>query len=307
MNELERIELLASIYAEQNSRVEMAIGDDAAMLGPSGRPLAVSVDVAVEGVHFRRGWLAFEALGRRALMAAASDIAAMGADFVGALSSLVLPPDIDDAALEAIAQGTAYAARSLGGSVVGGNLSEGSELSITTTVFGDVGQQRLRSGAAVGEGIFVTHTLGGAAAGCACLYALRPDAPAVERWRRPTARIELGKTIAEFATAMIDISDGLLQDLGHICRASKVGAQLKATAIPLDEVAIEAGSLLNLDPLHWALSGGEDYELLFTAPQDPGMAEVRRIGTVVEGDAIAVLDEHGSAINVPRTGHRHFE
>ncbi|MEM9195023.1 MAG: thiamine-phosphate kinase [Myxococcota bacterium] len=309
MDEFARIALLKRIFQRENPAVALGIGDDAAILRPSATPLATSVDVAVDDVHFRRSWLTLEALGRRALMAAASDIAAMGGTFVGALSSLILPAGFGDAELESLAEGIHAGATELDGSVFGGNLAQGAELSITTTVFGQLTARRDRTGAAPGDGVYVTGTIGGAGAGCACLLAERPELgpAAVERWRAPRAQIELGREIADAASAMLDISDGLLQDLGHLCTASEVGATIEYAAVPIDPAAEEAAAGLSTDLPTLVLSGGEDYELVFSAPANVGAAlPATRIGTIRQTPGVEVLDDQGAPIVVPQKGHRHF-
>ncbi len=247
------------------------IGDDAAVLAPAIAPLVWTIDEQVERVHFRRDLCSFEDIGWRATMAAASDLAAMGARPLGALAAIVVPADVDDAALDAIARGQREACDVIGAKVVGGNLSRGDTLSISTTWLGACQHPMLRSGARVGDAVYVLGELGLASAGFKALEAKR-DAPfeAIAAWRRPRARIADGLRIAPFATSCIDISDGLAIDASRIARASGV------------RVALDGGALRrclhSATNLENALGGGEDYALLFTCAS--ALDGATRIGAI---------------------------
>jgi thiamine-monophosphate kinase len=169
-SELARISLVAAIFRPRDAgRVQIGIGDDAAVIAPGSRPLVWTIDAQVEGTHFRRDWLGWEDVGWRSFMAAASDLAAMGAAPVAALSALVLAPDVDDAALAAIATGQAAAASALGTTIAGGNLAHGAPTSITTTLLGEAVRPILRSGARPGDRVLLGGAIGLAAAGLAAL------------------------------------------------------------------------------------------------------------------------------------------
>lgn len=299
MNELQRVELLRAIFARASRDVLVAIGDDAALLAPD---LVWTVDAQVEGTHFRREWASWEDVGWRSFMAAASDVAAMGAAPVAALSSLVLAPSVDDAALEALARGQRAAADACGMPVVGGNLARGTETSITTTVLGRAARPVLRSGAKEGDGVWLAGPVGLAAAG---LEALRKNVQhaCIAAWRRPVARIADGVAMAAKAHAAIDVSDGLARDAAHVADASGVTIDLEARAILADAALVEAAAAVGRDAIELALGGGEDYALVVTATEQPA-AGFRRVGAVVARVGAAVTLDGAP---VAATGFDHFD
>ena len=311
-SEWDRIEALRAIFAAPAlAGVVVGIGDDAAVLTPGPDPLVWTVDTAVDGVHFRRNLLSFVDLGYRATMAAASDLAAMGAAPRGLLSALVLPPDVGDAELADLAAGQRAAADALGTAILGGNLARGGELSITTTALGAAPRPLTRAGALPGDALWAAGALGLAAAGLALLLAGRAPVSAaaqvaVEIWRRPEALLAAGIAARGWAHAAIDVSDGLAQDVGHLARASGVDAILDAAAIvspALREVAAELGE----DPLDLALQGGEDYALIVAAPDGPGLPGFTRIGSIAPGaGAVQLRREDGAIVAIDRRGFDHF-
>jgi thiamine-monophosphate kinase len=296
----------------QPSGVVVGIGDDAAVFDFGGRPTVITVDTQVEGVHFRRSAISCRDLGRRAMMAAASDVWAMAAMPSASVIALTLPPELPEQDFHELIEGLAGAARVTGARVIGGNLSGGQALSITTTVFGPPSERPItRNGARPGESVYVTGTLGAAALGLAILEAGRSDlehAPRfIERWRRPPMNAHAVETLAAVATAVVDVSDGCLQDLQHVCDASGVGATLRADSLPTAPGHATTSRALGLDPLSLALSGGEDYELLFTASaSSEAEAIATQIGEITADGGITVTDADGRAIDVQRTGFRHF-
>ncbi len=291
--------------------VRVSIGDDAAVLAADAREVAISVDAAVEGVHFDRAWLSLRAIGLRAVSAALSDLAAMGATPRCAVVALICPDSLTDDALYSLIDGVADAQQRYACSIAGGNLARGRELSITTTVIGMHGARPLlRSGAREGDGLYVTGVLGEAALGLRALQASRAAlAPrAVERWRAPRARIAEGLLLAacERVSAAIDVSDGLVQDLEHLCRASQLGCVVEAARLPLAAEAASA-SALGASALALALTGGEDYELLFAAAGPVEGLAATRIGTFVRDPALYVVDESGAPIALADSrGFDHF-
>lgn len=311
--EFVRIAEIARRLRRDSAEVLVGIGDDAAVLQAGDSPLVVSVDTAVQGVHFRPELVGWRDTGYRSLVAALSDLAAMGAGPRAALLALILPDGFQDGLLYELIDGLAEAADQYGCPVIGGNLSCGAEVSITTTVMGQ-GQAPdrvlTREGARPDDYIYVTGTLGGAALGLECLQAGRTKGAEafIERWRRPMARVDEGRKLAGKATAAVDISDGLLLDLGHLCQASGVGARLDAGALPLEEGFQRLAGELGCDPVGLALSGGEQYELVFTAPADaPVQGLGTRIGRTVAGPCrIEVLDEQGRLIEIEKTGYAHW-
>lgn len=291
--------------------VRLGIGDDAAIIDFGERPAVVTVDTQVEGVHFRRSLLSDAALGTRALIAAASDVWAMGARPGAAVVAMTLPAGYEDSAFRDLIEGIDEGARELGVQVIGGNLSGGPTLSITTTVLGPSPDRVLtRAGAEVGNRIFVTGTLGAAALGLAVLERAAThenSAAFAKRWRRPPSHGTGLSALTAGATAAIDVSDGFMQDLAHVCTASGVGAEVHAPTLPVAEGYHATCKALGLDPTELALTGGEDYEILFTAPEasiPDGVATA--VGHVTEPSGIHVLDADGSAITLSGGGYRHF-
>jgi thiamine-monophosphate kinase len=281
----------------------------------AGSSLVWTVDAQVEGTHFRRDWVSWEDVGWRSFMAAASDLAAMGATPLAALSSLVLADDVDDDALGALASGQAAAARALGTTVVGGNLARGGETSVTTTLLGAAERPLLRHGARAGDSLLLGGAVGLAAAGLALLRAgasheVAAPASCVAAWRRPSARIDLGLALVRggLATAAIDISDGLLRDGGHVAEASGVALVLEEAALAQADGAAalaEVAKLLGKSPLDFALSGGEDYALLATSSAP--IAGFVRIGRVEAGPpALRIERPDGTIEAAPPRGFDHF-
>jgi thiamine-monophosphate kinase len=311
-HEFDRIRRLAARFRGPPSPA-VGIGDDAAVLPRVDGPLVVTVDASVEHVHFRRGWASLDRLAARAVHAAASDLAAMGADPSrpggGLLFALDLPSDLHASQFDAIIDGLACGAESLSAPVLGGNLtrSGASALSITTTAMGVADAPLLRSGARAGDNVFVFGTVGGARVGVEALLAGRERepvlAPFVERWLAPRAQIREGLSIAALASACIDLSDGLAQDAAHIAEQSSVGIELEADAILLDHLQVEASRALGFDPIDLALRGGEDYVLLFTARRER-VEGATRIGRVVKGRGVHVLRD-GVRLRAP-SGWDHF-
>ena len=311
MSEWTRIALLrAALSGQADGRVLLGIGDDCAVLAPSAAPLVWTVDASVEGVHFRRDLLPLCDVGYRATMAAASDLAAMGAAPLGLLAALVLPAWCSDEDLAQIAAGQREAADALGTAVIGGNLSRGGELSLTTTAIGAAARPLTRAGARPGDALWMAGPVGLAAAGLSLLLRdPRAEGPAVEAWRRPRARLAEGMRAGPIASAAIDVSDGLAQDAGHLATASGVGLVLDAGALISAELHAAAAAL-GRDPLDLALHGGEDYALVAALPAGEAPAGFTRIGDVralgAGEPAVALRREDGSIAALEERGFDHF-
>ncbi|MFP6626216.1 MAG: thiamine-phosphate kinase [Deltaproteobacteria bacterium] len=298
------------------SGVAVGIGDDAALVRTSGATL-LSVDALIEGVHFRSAWLSPRALGRRAFRVAVSDIAAMGGKPRHALLSLAFPKTYPASAVQSLADGLLAEAAAVGVAVVGGNLSRARALAINVTISGQAAARSLtRARAKVGQAVFVTGTLGDAAAGVEQLGKGKRRGRLVEGYRLPPLRIDVGRALAARpgVGAAIDVSDGLVADLAHICRASSVAIGLDTAAVPVSTaLARYAGSR---EALSYALAGGDDYELAFTARPQEAAALARickrlgcrlsRIGSVEKGRP-SVFDQDGLRLDGEgRGGHDHF-
>lgn len=311
MDELSLIAKIRERLSRDDARVALGVGDDAAILAPLARGAVLSVDAAVEGVHFDRRWISLDDAGFRAYVAALSDLAAMGAAPVAGLLSFIVPRGAPDEDVLRMIDGAAEAAAAYGAPIVGGNLSSGRELAMSTTVVGEApARPFVRGGARPGDAVYVTGTVGAAALGLALLArdeAERDGAAVfVARWRRPRARFDCAALIADAVTSAIDVSDGLAGDLEHLCEASGVGAVVESARVPVEARHHELAQALGLDGTELALAGGEDYELVFTAKEgaiDPRVATC--IGTIVPERGVRVLDVHGSEIPLSRRGHIH--
>lgn len=298
--------------AARTGGVDVAMGDDAAVLdggASTGRRLVWTIDEQVEGTHFRRDLVSWRDVGWRSFMAAASDVAAMGAAPWCALSAIVVPPAVDDAMLEEFARGQRQAAESAGAAVVGGNLARGSVFSVATTLLGMCDRAVLRSGAMPGDGVWLAGSVGLAAAGFHALT--RADAShdgrlatAVAAWRTPRALIAEGRAMAGVAHAAIDVSDGLACDAGHMAEASAVRVVLDEDALRSDAGLASVAAALARDILDLALYGGEDYALVVASAVP--LAGFRRIGRITAGEGVTLRSASGER-TIESRGFDHFE
>ncbi len=323
LGEFALIDRLRRLVPSTGPGVTTGIGDDAAVLRLSGDVLA-TCDAQVEGVHFARDLVPPADVGWRALAVNLSDIAAMGGTPRYALVSLVLSPATAVEMVEEIYAGLAEAATAHGVSVVGGNVSTTSgPLVIDVTLLGEAGVAVRRSGARPGDGVWMTGAAGKAAGG---LFLLRhpdvrvPDRDAlVSAYRRPVPRVAVGQALAAtgLVTALVDTSDGTAQDLLHLIEASGAGVSLDLTRVPLPEGLTAVAHAAGVDPAAWALGGGEDYELLFTAAPEfaeaaPGLAQttgvpLTRIGEVLPSDAGRwLVHPGGRRVPLVAPGWNHF-
>ncbi|MBN2191513.1 MAG: thiamine-phosphate kinase [Polyangiaceae bacterium] len=300
--EREGIAALAALLAQPSPHVALGIGDDAAVLRVPRGNLVWTVDVSVDRVHFDRRWLTLEDVGWRSFQAALSDLGAMGARPWAALSSLILPAGFTRGELSALGRGQAAAARSLACPVVGGNISAGDALSVTITALGVASRPMARSGARPGQQLWVLGEVGLAAAGLlilregrTALGRTRAGATCLRAWRRPRALVSEGIVALPYATAAIDVSDGLGGDAGQLAAGSGVRAVLEEAALRLvlRPELIAVGEGLALDPLALALSGGEDYALLLAAKPRRAPPGARRIGHLEVGEGAVLLHADG--------------
>lgn len=294
--------------------VRVGPGDDAAVVAGNG--IALSTDMSVEGVHFRRDWLTAREIGWRAAAAALSDLAAMAARPVGVLCSLALPAEEVDRMAVHLMDGVRSAAESVGAVLLGGDTTRSpGPVVVDVTVVGECPRPVLRSGARAGDEVWVTGALGGAAAHVDAL--LRGELPPSAARRafaepRPRTAEALWLRDRDVPTAMIDLSDGLGGDAAHLAAAAGVAIVLETGAVPLHP-AIEGTE----DALRLALAGGEDYELCLTAA--PGRLEalaaefaaafgvrLTRVGHVEEGDGVWTRGADGSRVSLPARGFQHF-
>ena len=310
-------------HTSNDPRLRLGVGDDCAALSLPGLTV-LTTDAMIAGVHFQSEWTSFFVLGQKAFAVNASDVAAMGGEPAFALLSLGVPQDIAVADLDAFFDGFIQAAQQMQTILIGGNMSAAPVLMISVSLLGQTAYGPVaRSGARVGDEVYATGTLGDAALGLRLLTKeLTGDSESAavqhlkQRFLCPTARVAVGKALAaqHLATAMIDVSDGLLQDLGHLCEASRVGAVIEAQAVPLSE-----GYRTLLGARDWtpALAGGEDYELLFSAPvtarpgiqaiADQSGCAITRIGSLLpRADGVTVRLPDGPRAASEFTGFNHF-
>jgi thiamine-monophosphate kinase len=249
-------------------RLVLGIGDDTAALQIGEQTLLWTADMLLEGIHFRLDWIDPASLGWKSLAVNLSDIAAMGGTPVGALLSLALPAERTGAWLDAFVDGLAECARAYGVALLGGDTNRAEQVVIDVSVLGVVaGRPVPRSGAQAGDWLLVSGALGGSRAGLYALMAGEASAIDLTPHFRPIPRLQVGARARELgATAMMDISDGLAADLPKLLRASGVGAVIYAAQVPVHPAAAHWAQAHGLDPVAFAIAGGEDYELLIAAP-----------------------------------------
>ena len=315
--------------AAVGDNVVVGSGDDAAVMRAGGeRLLLLTCDMMVEGIHFRRQWARPGQIGQKAMVQNLSDIAAMGGEPAFAVASIAAPGDLPAQVLEEIAQGLISTASRYGAAVVGGDLvGSPGPIVIDVALCGWVEEELvlLRRGAQPGDAILVTGTLGASSAGLAALrHELAEDslpqlARALQAHHEPRPRLAEARAIArtQRASAMMDLSDGLADDLPRLCCESSAGAQIHADRLPVDPSCFAVAARLGVDPLALAISGGEDYELLFTCPaqavEDIAAAvsqaagtEVTVIGEIVAQEKVLLVDADGAIRPMP-AGFDHFD
>jgi len=314
LNEFDIINRFFSDLTDSRSDTITTIGDDCALLKPPpGKLLAVSTDTLVAGEHFFEE-VPPETIGHKSLAVNLSDLAAMGATPAWASLALTLP-EVDEGWLASFAQGFGKLAKQHQLELVGGDLTKGS-LSITITIHGFVEPDSVmrRAGAALGDLVCVTGKLGAAALALKYIKASESvDGELLTALQVPEPRVGAGQAIAKIATACIDISDGLMADLGHICQASGCGAQLELAKLPVNDQVLK--EINKTSAWELVLSGGDDYELCFTLnPKD--MEELEKIsrrfqldltviGKITAAKGVVCL-QNGQPVDITATGYMHF-
>jgi thiamine-monophosphate kinase len=318
VRELELIDALEVALSPGSARVVRWLGDDAAVVRAGGYAVT-SVDTMVDGIHFRSAQLSFEEIGHRALAAALSDLAAMGAKPGEAYLALCLPPGMELEQAVEVGRGAQLLASAAGVTMAGGDVSAAGALSLSFTVVGwsdDPGQLVGRDGAHPGDLVLVTGELGGSGAGLAVLdgKATGLDAAVAsalrERYARPQPRLNEGQVLAAAgASALIDLSDGLATDAAHIARRSGVRVELTLESLPLADGVAEVAAQLQRAPGAFAATAGEDYELCVCVPPsariavDTALASrsstvgLTVVGTVLDGSAGIVFTDGPAALS----------
>ena len=314
MGEFELIEAVRRRLPAGGPRVVLGSGDDAAVTVPGGAT-ATSVDALIDGVHFHRGWSSLAQIGHKALAAALSDLAAMGAGPGEAYVVLGVPEGLDEDGCLELLDGMAALASRAGATLAGGDVTRAPVLTLAMTVVGHAptaGDFVTRAGARPGDALVVSGELGGAAAG---LLLLESDSSAptrsllvaqsptngelVTRQLEPQPRLEAGRALAAAgATAMIDLSDGLGGDAGHVAASSGSGLRIETAALPLQDGVAAVAEAAGRDALELAVSGGEDYELLAALPPErldeateaveANGTRLTRVGEVVAGEGVEI-------------------
>ncbi len=323
---MDEFRLIAELWAplSRDFPGAMALTDDVALVaGEPATDLALTTDTIVAGVHFFPD-TAPDLIARKLIRVTLSDLAAKGAAPFAVLLAASFPRDTDHRWLTRFAAGLGEDLSRFGCALIGGDtVATSGPLTLSLTAMGRVpkGAAILRSGAKAGDTVWVSGTIGDGALGLAVAEgkfpALTPDARAylLDRYHLPQPRIATGQALRGVAHAGMDISDGLIQDLGHLCAASGVSARISAPLVPVSKAA-RAVLVENDALLATMLTGGDDYELLFTAPHASGPAlqvlaadldvPLTAIGTVGVGEGVTVVDDKGQVMAVPRTGWRHF-
>jgi thiamine-monophosphate kinase len=334
VGELLLLDRIRERFKSKSENIIAGIGDDAAVIKPANRNLLVTTDMMVEKVHFDLGYITPYQLGSKLISVNVSDVYAMGGLPAFVLLNIALNRNTEAAFVDMLFDGIQDALKAYKIVLIGGDLSASKKnLVLSATLIGYAEKQILRSGAKAGDRIYVTGNLGDSACGLEllkrikCQVPLNKDRttknsalriphsaflklglswevvePLVRRHLMPEARNP--KKIVQYATAMIDISDGLQIDLTRLCKESKVGARIFKEKIPISAEMKEAASLLGLSPLGLALTGGEDYELLFTAPPEKKVKAIY-IGDIVKSKR-SIVDGSGKEKPFSAEGYRHF-
>ncbi|HEY0300972.1 MAG TPA: thiamine-phosphate kinase [Rhizomicrobium sp.] len=307
--------LIADLFAPlATSKGALGLTDDVALLKPrAGRELVLTTDAIVAGIDFFPNDPP-ETIARKALRVNLSDLAAKGAEPVGYLLTLCLPRRINETWLRAFARGLAADQKTFGLTLLGGDLSSTpGPLTISVTAFGSVpkGKAILRRGAQLDDLVFVSGTIGDSGGGLAALKAKRRAPFLIDRYRVPQPRLALGRALRGIASAALDVSDGLVADLGHLADASKMHIVIDAARIPLSAALRKAGG-----DIVRAATAGDDYEIAFTAPlarrakvfaaAKAAGVPVTQIGWVMKGRGVALLGKDGKPVKIGKTGWTHF-
>lgn len=318
--ELALLEILRKRFKDRPSRLVLGIGDDAAVIRTGAANMLLTTDMMAEGVHFDLAWMTPFQLGFKLVSVNVSDIYAMGGRPEFLLLDFGVPGDTDTIFFSRFFDGVEKAAKTYGVSLAGGDISSSSRVVVAATVTGYARKILRRDGARVGDRIYVTGNLGDSACGLQLMkkrnspieierkqkggFKLKWNTvrPLIQRHLMPHA-VSPEKFIGS-ATSMMDISDGLLIDISRLCRESGVGAIFYKESIPVSDELREAAAWLKIDPYDFAFGGGEDYELIFTAPKHKKVPAFC-VGEIVQS-GIEVLDGRGKKCKVPVMGFQHF-
>lgn len=307
-NELEIIEFIRERFFSADRGIIKGIGDDTAVLRPQDSPLLITTDMMVEGIHFDLSFITPSQIGYKLVARNVSDIFAMAGEPEFMLLNLCIPPDLGPAFIEELLEGIHKGVTKYGIRLVGGDFSSSPKgLFLSATLTGISPKPVFRSGAREGDYIYITGTIGDSACGLEILKQGVPipseiKLPLIKRHLTPEPS-PLHKKI-DSINAMIDISDGLSLDLWRLCRESGVGAIIYEERIPMSEEMIKASEILGVNPLQFALSGGEDYELLFTSGSSIKRDGITEIGMIIE-EGLFILNKDGKKRPLIPEGYTH--
>ena len=319
--ELSLLEMLRKRFGKRSKAVSLGIGDDSAVVRPRNSQLLLTTDMMVEDVHFDLSWTTPFQLGFKLVSVNVSDIFAMGGEPKFLLLNFSAGKDATLSFFTGFFDGIETAMKKYKMTLIGGDISASEKVVLSATVMGYAGRYLSRNGARAGDRIYVTGHIGDAACGLLLMKTVRKKvaielgkkqkfplpwdvvSPLIKRHLMPEARDP--RRVKEMATAMIDISDGLMIDLSRLCKESGVGALVYTDKIPLSSALIEVARHLGLTPLDLALGGGEDYELLFTAPADKKV-NGRCIGEITK-TGLFLVDGKGQKTKAPIKGYQHFQ
>lgn len=320
IGELSLLDRLRERFRARSRGLVLGIGDDAAVIRSFGNTL-VTTDMMVEGVHFDLSWTTPYQLGFKLISVNISDIFAMGGDPRYILLNFAASRNCTMRFFDDFFDGIEHALKTYTVSLIGGDISSSDRIMLSATAIGFAERVVRRRGARAGDKIYVTGTLGDAACGLELLKRMKHTvdldntkrhrlpvpwetaAPLMRRHLMPVARDP--SAISGKATAMIDVSDGLLVDLGRLCRESGVGARIRNDDIPRSDALKTAASLLGLSATALSLSGGEDYELLFTS-SPKRTTDAVCIGEVTRSAGVEVINDRGRRMNISHKGYQHF-
>ena len=328
LGEFGLIDRIAGFFDTENSDINIGIGDDAAAIRKGEGILTLTTsDMLLEGIHFDLSYISPGQLGEKALAVNISDIAAMGGTPRFFMLSIALPKDTEVDFIDNFSKGAALAAKRFSITLIGGDtVASDEKILISITLIGEVPEKEAlcRNGAKPGDQIFVSGTIGDSAAGLRLLKkGINVESNSIEtrelfkKHLTPSPRVDVARYISKnhLATSMIDISDGLLKDLGHICEASKVQGKVWLNRIPLSSSYIKAAKDYNFG-INPALAGGEDYELLFTIPMERVEeldkleknfdCTLTHIGEICLGDGVLLYDHENNIVDPEMTGYDHF-
>lgn len=309
MNELKIIELIKSKFTLKSPQILRGIGDDAAVISPSEEIELYTTDMMVEGIHFDLSFTEPFHLGIKLISRNVSDIFAMGGRPEFLLLNLCLPGNIKEDFIEGLLEGLLHGTKIYGIVLAGGDVSlSPGHIFLSATIKGSSPRPVLRSGARPGDRVYVTGNLGDSACGLEILKRkaeIKKDIkePLIRKHLMPEPRPVHNRV--KNINAMIDISDGLSIDLWRLCEESNVGAVIFEERIPLSKELLEASGILGLDHLKLALSGGEDYELLFTTDEKLNLNGITEIGIITEKKEIKIIDKNGQQRNLSPEGYLH--